>query len=223
MGNGNTEVDTTRTSTPEPVQPVKPVQDTTPLPAPTSTVTALKAAFHDASRIAKKPVVQEMRIGVLWKSLSDAGMGKETYRTTPARMDRLLRPNLKNGPKDLIPQYENMVGGRSFRRTVSWKSTQRIHGLVFALDTSNPELINEAKDELSEMFSRANDCPILVFVDSYDTVSRETIVEKLNLDSIQNRPWSVEEYKSGPRQGFTWLKNSITDNLLREAAAVEAK
>ncbi|CAG11826.1 unnamed protein product [Tetraodon nigroviridis] len=120
-------------------------------------------------------------------------------------------------------EYKNVsftvwdVGGQTIIRPL-WRhyyvSTQ---GLIFVIDSNDPQRIQEAAEELHRMFEEEElrGVPLLVFANKQDlpgAVPSSDITEALRLSGT-SRPWSVQAScavsGSGLVEGLDWLSDRI--------------
>lgn len=87
--------------------------------------------------------------------------------------------------------------------------------MVDSADTARTE---EAKGELQSMLKEEdlNNVPLMVFANKQDltfALSAQEIAEKLALDSIKDRKWSIFACsaltKEGIQEGMEWLVNNL--------------
>eukprot|EP01084_Bolivina_argentea_P194801 334322_1 len=106
-----------------------------------------------------------------------------------------------------------------------WKLyySEDVSGIIFVIDSHDEERIDELKDNnakqaLHEVLSsdKLNNIPLLVYANKQDllkVMSLEEITERLDLNSITNRSWYVQDCSavngSGIYEGLDWLSQSI--------------
>ena len=89
--------------------------------------------------------------------------------------------------------------------------------LIFVIDSSDHERIEEAKNELYRMLSyeELKKIPILIYANKQDLINKmsvEEIEERLNLNSIPNIRWFIQGCSAiegtGLYEGLEWVKNN---------------
>ena len=90
--------------------------------------------------------------------------------------------------------------------------------LIFVIDSSDHERIEEAKNELYRMLSyeELKKIPILIYANKQDLINKmsvEEIEERLNLNSIPNIRWFIQGCSAiegtGLYEGLEWVKNNM--------------
>ncbi|KAE9553832.1 hypothetical protein FO519_002962 [Halicephalobus sp. NKZ332] len=88
------------------------------------------------------------------------------------------------------------------------------HGLVYVVDSNNPETIDEAREQLLKLLSaeELQDSILLVFAnkqDLPDAMSTSELTEKLGLQDIKDRLWHVQPASGisgeGLHEGLDWI------------------
>ncbi|XP_053171567.1 ADP-ribosylation factor 4-like [Scomber japonicus] len=109
------------------------------------------------------------------------------------------------------------IGGRSVIRPLwkhYWENTK---GLIFVVDSTDPERIKEAADELHKMLEddELRAATLLVFANKQDlpqAMSVSDITEALSLSGV-SQPWFVQASSAvsgtGLAEGLDWLSNQI--------------
>lgn len=86
------------------------------------------------------------------------------------------------------------IGGQKAIRPY-WKNYfERTNGIVFVVDSSDEERINEAVTEFDELMAEDNlkGLPLLVFANKQDldlALSAEEVLDSLKLSDLQDRTW----------------------------------
>uniref|UniRef100_A0A4W5LNI4 ADP-ribosylation factor n=1 Tax=Hucho hucho TaxID=62062 RepID=A0A4W5LNI4_9TELE len=123
-------------------------------------------------------------------------------------------------------EYKNIsftvwdVGGQHVIRPL-WKHYyQNTQGLIFVVDSNDPERINDATEELQNMLEedQLRDVVLLVFANKQDlpnAMSVSDITNKLGLRKLQlNTPWFVQAtcvtQGSGLLEGLDWLADQLS-------------
>ena len=112
------------------------------------------------------------------------------------------------------------VPGHPRPRDLWFHYYENTDGVIFVVDSSDKERLEEAKEVLHSMVQdqRLNDTPLLVFSNKIDlpaTLPVSEVEKCLNLHKIIGRKWTVEETSAltgiGIRSGFKWLSDNIID------------
>merc|ERR1711904_344620 len=122
-------------------------------------------------------------------------------------------------------EYKNIrftvwdIGGQDKIRKLWRHYYQGTEGLIFVIDSSDRDRIQDAREELSKMLvdEDMNDAVLLVFANKQDlpnAMSTDDVVEKLGLHSIKGRPWFVQSTCAttgdGLYEGLDWLSQTIS-------------
>ena len=89
------------------------------------------------------------------------------------------------------------VGGNNRIRSL-WKHYFGVNdAIIFVVDSSNSNRMDEARDELKKLLNvdELKDSPLLVFANKCDlqnAMSENEITNRLDLNSINDRPWSLQ-------------------------------
>merc|ERR1712146_347977 len=96
---------------------------------------------------------------------------------------------------------------------------QNTQGLIFVIDSSDRDRIQDAAAELSKMLcdEEMKDAVLLVFAnkqDLPDAMSAQEVTNKLGLESISNRQWFVQSTCAttgdGLYEGLDWLSRRVS-------------
>ncbi|KAK3296607.1 ADP-ribosylation factor family-domain-containing protein [Chaetomium fimeti] len=110
------------------------------------------------------------------------------------------------------------VGGQDKIRPLWRHYYSGTQGLVFVVDSSDHNRIDEAKTELHRILNdlEMSDCLLLVFANKQDikgAMDPQTITTKLELSKLKERPWFVQPAIAtegeGLTEGFGWLSDNI--------------
>eukprot|EP00026_Physarum_polycephalum_P007420 Phypoly_transcript_07480.p1 GENE.Phypoly_transcript_07480~~Phypoly_transcript_07480.p1 ORF type:complete len:197 (-),score=31.33 Phypoly_transcript_07480:774-1364(-) len=111
------------------------------------------------------------------------------------------------------------LGGQSELRSIWDKYFRETHGLVFVVDSADPDRFNEAKNELEILVrtSELRGVPFLFFVNKQDIENASTprqMEEVFNMKQIQStRPTHVQPLTAingeGVRDGVMWLVETL--------------
>lgn len=90
--------------------------------------------------------------------------------------------------------------------------------LIFSIDSSDRERIDEAKDEFYRVLNHEllKGVPLLVFANKKDiaVMGSEEIIERLDLKKMEGREWFIQETSAitgeGLSEGLTWLSKAVT-------------
>ena len=121
-------------------------------------------------------------------------------------------------------QYKNIaftmwdVGGQDRIRPLWRHYYQGTQGLIFVVDSNDPDRLSEASDELHRLLSEPeleNAC-VLVFANKQDMPSAmpvASLVDKLGMSKLQRRQWHVQSACAvsgeGLFEGLDWLSKSV--------------
>jgi ADP-ribosylation factor-like protein 1 len=93
-----------------------------------------------------------------------------------------------------------------------------LDAIIFVVDSTDTERLGVAKQELMAMLEEEElkDAVLLVFANKQDAAGAQNaqqVSESLNLTSIKNRQWSIQETSAargvGLFEGFDWLVSCI--------------
>ncbi|KAK7119041.1 hypothetical protein R3I94_021028 [Phoxinus phoxinus] len=111
------------------------------------------------------------------------------------------------------------VGGQTKIRSL-WKYYyQYTEGLIFVVDTSDPERIETAAEELNTMLAEdeMRDVVLLVLANKQDLPKAMTVSEltdRLGLHTLRGRQWFVQPtcavHGSGLYEGLDWLSDQLS-------------
>ncbi|XP_056886810.1 ADP-ribosylation factor 4-like [Takifugu flavidus] len=120
-------------------------------------------------------------------------------------------------------EYKNIsftvwdVGGQTIIRPLWRHYYVNVQGVIFVIDSNDPQRLKEAADELHTMFEeeQLRDVPSLVFANKQDlprAMPPSDITDALMLSGA-SRPWSVQAScavsGSGLVEGLDWLSDQI--------------
>ena len=134
-----------------------------------------------------------------------------------ARFDQTRYPS--PSPRSLSRSPAQDVGGQDKIRPLWRHYYTGTQGLIFVVDCSDKERIEEAKKELHKIISdrEMKDAIILVFANKQDlkgALSPEVIPEMLDLNKIDDRNWYVQPCVAttgdGLQEGLTWMSTNHT-------------
>ncbi|XP_036293280.1 ADP-ribosylation factor 1-like [Pipistrellus kuhlii] len=106
------------------------------------------------------------------------------------------------------------VGGQDKVRPLWRHYFQNTQGLVFVVDSNDPERGNEAREELLRMLAEdeLRDAALLVFANKQDlpnALSAAEVTDKLGLHSLRRRSWYIQAACAtsgdGLYEGLDWL------------------
>jgi len=134
-------------------------------------------------------------------------------QTTPTLNVNILQILLNN----LQIVCFDVAGQKRFRE--SWrKFMDATNGLIFVIDSSDYQRINEAREELWRVleFDEAQGLPLLILSNKVDLTSHVTladVVKGLHLNELQNREYRLLETSAlnniGIEEGFSWISKQI--------------
>mmetsp|Transcript_47862 Transcript_47862/g.102531 ORF Transcript_47862/g.102531 Transcript_47862/m.102531 type:complete len:210 (-) Transcript_47862:218-847(-) len=127
-------------------------------------------------------------------------------------------------------EYKNILftvwdlGGQSKTRAIWHSYHQDTDALIFVVDASDRERIDEAHEELLKMLHREEmrDAVLLVLANKQDlpgAMTNHELTNKLGLNGLGHRKWLVQETcataGSGLYEGLDWLTDSILETKPR--------
>ncbi|XP_031631044.1 ADP-ribosylation factor 2-like [Contarinia nasturtii] len=110
------------------------------------------------------------------------------------------------------------IGGQYKIRPLWRYYFQNAQGLIFVVDSNDPDRIAEAKKELNGLLKEdeLRDAAVLVIANKQDlpnAMSTAELVEKLNLNQLWKRNWHVQAtcatQGNGLYEGLDWLSNEL--------------
>merc|ERR1711918_200339 len=122
-------------------------------------------------------------------------------------------------------EYKNIsftvwdIGGQDKIRKLWRYYYQGSDGLIFVIDSSDRDRIEDAREELSKMLidEEMKDAALLVLANKQDlpnSFSTAEVTEKLGLHNLKNRPWFIQSTCAttgdGPYEGLDWLARSLS-------------
>ena len=122
-------------------------------------------------------------------------------------------------------EYKNInftvwdVGGQDKIRKLWRHYYQNTEGLIFVVDSSDRDRIDDAREELSKMLADPEmaEAVVLVFANKQDlphAMSSTEVAEKLSLHSLRNRQWFIQStcatMGDGLYEGLDWLSQTIS-------------
>ncbi|XP_070814446.1 ADP-ribosylation factor 4-like [Chaetodon trifascialis] len=170
---------------------------------------------HIFSRFASKTPVRILMVG-----LDAAGKTTLLYRLKLAEVVTTI-PTIGFNVETV--EYKNIsftvwdVGGQTIIRPLWRHYYTNTQGLIFVVDSNDPERIKEAADELHTMLEEdeLRGVALLVFANKQDlprAMSISDITEALGLSGV-SRPWFVQAScavsGTGLAEGLDWLSDQI--------------
>ncbi|XP_054578436.1 ADP-ribosylation factor 1-like isoform X2 [Eptesicus fuscus] len=90
------------------------------------------------------------------------------------------------------------------------------HGLIFVVDSTDHERMDEAREEMMRMMTELKDVVLLVLANKQDlpnAMNTAEITDKLGLHSLHNRNWYLQATSAitgaGLYEGLDWLSNQF--------------
>ena len=111
------------------------------------------------------------------------------------------------------------VGGQDKIRKLWRFYFQGTDGLIFVIDSSDRDRINDAKEELQHMLQEVEleNAALLVLANKQDlpnAMSAAEIMEKLELKQLRNREWFIQSTVAptgdGLYEGLDWLSRTLS-------------
>jgi len=183
---------------------------------------------HVASKGAAKLAARK-EVNLLLVGLDAAGKTTLLYKLKLGETQEQM-PTLGHNVEELeykgIKFIINDLGGQDKIRTL-WKHYySNIEGIIFVVDSNDPERLDEKKDykdnakvELHRLLDaeELKGAPLLVYANKQDVdgaMKKEEITDRLNLKGVKNRKWLVQgccaQTGDGIFAGFDWLYSTIT-------------
>merc|ERR1712224_321316 len=112
------------------------------------------------------------------------------------------------------------VGGQDKIRKLWRYYYQNTQGLIFVIDSSGRDRIEDAREELSKMLADEEmaEAVVLVFANKQDlpnSMSTKEVADKLSLQSLRNHHWFIQSACAtsgdGLHEGFDWLSRAISN------------
>ena len=110
------------------------------------------------------------------------------------------------------------LGGQDKIRELGPHYYQQSHGIVFVVDSNDSDRFEQACSELHAVISHKDNVgkPVVILCNKQDlpmAVPKETIIERLKLNSIKSSQWFAIECSATKNQqarvGFEWLAEKI--------------
>ena len=113
------------------------------------------------------------------------------------------------------------VGGKDKIRVLWQHYYQNTDGLIFVVDSSDKDRIEDAAKELKKMlaYEELKDCPVLVMANKQDlngALPTGEVTEKLGMMEIKGRTWLVQGTSATTRQGLKEGLDWMADVLLKK-------
>merc|ERR1712216_808748 len=121
-------------------------------------------------------------------------------------------------------QYKNIefqvwdIGGQEKLRRLWRYFYQNTDGIIYVVDSSDRDRIQDAREELQRMLSddELKNSVLLVFANKQDlphAMSSSDVAEKLGLAELRNRQWYVQAAQAtsgdGLYEGLDWLSRTL--------------
>jgi len=171
------------------------------------------------TRLWQQLMKQDMRI--LMVGLDAAGKTTILYRFKLGEVVTTI-PTIGFNVETL--EYKNLcftvwdIGGQDKIRKLWRHYYQGTNGLIYVIDSSDRNRIEDAQEELSKMMKEEelHDAALLVFANKQDLPNSMTtaeITEKLGLHAVRNRDWFVQSACAtsgdGLYEGLDWLSRAL--------------
>merc|ERR1711874_738716 len=111
------------------------------------------------------------------------------------------------------------IGGQDKIRKLWRYYYQNTQGLIFVIDSSDRDRIEDACEELTKMLSEdeMRDAVLLVFANKQDlpnAMPAADVIEKLGLHSMRNRQWFIQSACAttgdGLYEGLDWMSRTLS-------------
>merc|ERR1712021_269155 len=124
-------------------------------------------------------------------------------------------------------EYKNInftvwdVGGQDKIRKLWRYYYQNTQGLIFVVDSNDRDRIQDAREEIAKILSEdeMRDAVVLVFANKQDlpnSMPAAEVIEKLGLQTMQNRKWFVQSACAttgdGLYEGLDWMSRTLSSN-----------
>jgi len=121
-------------------------------------------------------------------------------------------------------EYKNInftvwdIGGQDKIRKLWRHYYQGTHGVIFVVDSSDRDRIEDAREELCKMLNdeEMRDAALLVFAnkqDLPDAMPANEVSDKLGLTALRNRQWFIQSACAttgdGLYEGLEWLSRTL--------------
>merc|ERR1711892_726422 len=187
----------------------------------------------------RRAVVQALAMGLSFSSIFSGLFGKKDMRILMVGLDAAGKTTilykLKMGEVvTTIPtigfnveevQYKNInftvwdVGGQDKIRKLWRYYYQNTQGLIFVVDSNDRDRIEDAREEIAKVVSEdeMRDAAVLVFANKQDlpnSMPAAQVIEKLGLQTMQNRKWFVQSACAttgdGLYEGLDWMSRTLS-------------
>lgn len=163
---------------------------------------------------------QEMRI--LMVGLDAAGKTTILYKF---KLGEVVTTTPTVGFNVETVEYRNLsfnvwdVGGQDKIRKLWRHYYQGTNGLIYVIDSSDRDRIEDAREELTKMLSEEEmrEAVLLVFANKQDLPNAMTaseVTEKLGLSSLRHREWFIQSACAtsgdGLYEGLDWLSRTVS-------------
>ena len=117
------------------------------------------------------------------------------------------------------------IGGQKSIRTYWRNFFEKTDGLIWVIDSSDVERLENCKNELHDMLKqeKLRGASLLIFYNKSDikgSVSLEEISSFLELEKIHSRNWAIMPSSgisgSGLKQGITWIVSDISERIINQ-------
>ncbi|MHA1798950.1 MAG: ADP-ribosylation factor family protein [Candidatus Helarchaeota archaeon] len=166
----------------------------------------IKLVMIGLDNAGKTTILNYLKAGITTETIPTVGVNHETFKF-----------------KKLNFNCYDIGGQVSFREF--WKeAAQDCNALIFVVDSSDKERLEEAKDELNEIISKhlGDKIPIMIFSNKIDLPNHAThseIVKTFDLPILQERNWHIQETSAktgdGFLEGFIWLYQELTGEKIQ--------
>merc|ERR1712072_89435 len=111
------------------------------------------------------------------------------------------------------------IGGQDRIRKLWRHYYQGTEGLIFVIDSSDRDRIDNAREELSKMLAdeEMKDAALLIFANKQDlpnAMSTKEVSEHLSLESVRDRPWFIQSTCAttgdGLYEGLDWISRTVS-------------
>eukprot|EP00735_Rhodelphis_limneticus_P004322 TRINITY_DN15895_c0_g1::TRINITY_DN15895_c0_g1_i1::g.22539::m.22539 TRINITY_DN15895_c0_g1::TRINITY_DN15895_c0_g1_i1::g.22539 ORF type:complete len:183 (-),score=12.58,sp/P0DH91/ARF2B_ARATH/58.99/3e-82,Arf/PF00025.16/2.1e-70,Ras/PF00071.17/3.3e-13,SRPRB/PF09439.5/7.3e-12,G-alpha/PF00503.15/0.79,G-alpha/PF00503.15/4.2e-08,Gtr1_RagA/PF04670.7/5.2e-11,Miro/PF08477.8/1.8e-10,MMR_HSR1/PF01926.18/0.00012,GTP_EFTU/PF00009.22/1.1e+02,GTP_EFTU/PF00009.22/0.0018,AAA_22/PF13401.1/0.15,AAA_33/PF13671.1/0.097, len=162
---------------------------------------------------------REMRLVMI--GLDGAGKTTVLYRL---RLNEVISTIPTIGFNYEVIQYKNItftlwdLGGQDKMRKLWPHYYHGCHAVIFVIDSSDRDRIEEARDELHYLMrdEKVKDAILLVFANKQDmprALTTNELTQKLELHSLSRRPWHVQSAcaitGTGLYEGLDWLCTTL--------------
>eukprot|EP00440_Ansanella_granifera_P005819 gb/GFBE01006312.1/.p1 GENE.gb/GFBE01006312.1/~~gb/GFBE01006312.1/.p1 ORF type:complete len:186 (+),score=52.99 gb/GFBE01006312.1/:1-558(+) len=120
--------------------------------------------------------------------------------------------------RNILMTIWDLGGQERLRKLWNHFSVTKTHGVIFVVDSSDPERLEDAREELQAMLENRDlrDACLLIYANKQDmpeALSAGDVAAKLGLCRIRDRPWFIQPAIAtkcqGVKEGLDWMANAV--------------